>query len=226
MAKIKVSGSASGIGTVTLIAPATATDRTLTLPDATGTLVNTAPSTSGNVLTSDGTNWTSAAAAAGGKVLQVINTTSSLSSDIVTTSTSYVVGTALTGTITPTELSSKIFVVIGGYIKHAHNNIGNDGAPYKIYRDVAGGGYTAVSTGINDGIYSNTDVLSGWTDIKGGCEYLDTPTYTSGQAINYQLWFRKHPNNTASSYFHSTSGLLAGGIGSSLYSITLMEIGA
>ena len=66
MAKVKIQGNASGTGVFTITPPATSTDRTLTLPDSAGTLVNTAPSTSGNVLTSDGTNWTSAAAAAGG----------------------------------------------------------------------------------------------------------------------------------------------------------------
>jgi hypothetical protein len=65
MAKVKIQGNASGAGIFTITPPATATDRTLTLPDATGTLINTAPSTSGYVLTSDGTNWTSAAAAGG-----------------------------------------------------------------------------------------------------------------------------------------------------------------
>jgi len=38
MAKLKVSGSASGTGTITLIAPATSTDRTITLPDESITL--------------------------------------------------------------------------------------------------------------------------------------------------------------------------------------------
>jgi hypothetical protein len=65
MAKVKIQGNASGTGVFTITPPATSTDRTLTLPDATGTLINTAPSTSGNVLTSDGTNWTSAAAGGG-----------------------------------------------------------------------------------------------------------------------------------------------------------------
>ena len=36
------------------------------MPDSSDTLVSTAPSTSGNILTSDGTNWTSAAPAAAG----------------------------------------------------------------------------------------------------------------------------------------------------------------
>ena len=66
MSKIKIQGNASGTGVVTLTAPNTNTDRTITLPDSSDTLVSTAPSTAGNILTSDGTNWTSAAPAAGG----------------------------------------------------------------------------------------------------------------------------------------------------------------
>jgi hypothetical protein len=64
MSKVKIQGNASGTGVVTLTAPNTNTDRTITLPDSSDTLVSTAPSTSGNILTSDGTNWTSAAAGA------------------------------------------------------------------------------------------------------------------------------------------------------------------
>ena len=66
MSKVKIQGNASGTGVITLEAPNTNTDRTITLPDSSDTLVSTAPSTSGNILTSDGTNWTSAAPAAAG----------------------------------------------------------------------------------------------------------------------------------------------------------------
>ena len=65
MSKLKVSGNASGTGVITLEAPNTNTDRAITLPDSAGELINIAPSTSGNVLTSDGTDWTSAAAGGG-----------------------------------------------------------------------------------------------------------------------------------------------------------------
>lgn len=41
MSKIALSGNASGTGTLTIAAPNTSTDRTLTLPDNTGTLVST-----------------------------------------------------------------------------------------------------------------------------------------------------------------------------------------
>jgi len=57
----------TGGGTVTLDAGAASANSTLTLPNTSGTVINTAPGTSGNVLTSDGTGWTSAAA-------KVINT--------------------------------------------------------------------------------------------------------------------------------------------------------
>jgi hypothetical protein len=42
MSKIALSGNASGTGTFTFAAPGTNTDRTLTLPDATGTVATTA----------------------------------------------------------------------------------------------------------------------------------------------------------------------------------------
>ena len=41
MAKVKITGHASGSGVLTITAPNTSTDRTITLPDATGTLATT-----------------------------------------------------------------------------------------------------------------------------------------------------------------------------------------
>ena len=40
MAKVKIQGNASGTGVLSVTAPNTSTDRTITLPDATGTLLN------------------------------------------------------------------------------------------------------------------------------------------------------------------------------------------
>ncbi len=40
MAKVKITGHASGTGVLTVTAPNTSSDRTITLPDATGTLLN------------------------------------------------------------------------------------------------------------------------------------------------------------------------------------------
>jgi hypothetical protein len=90
MSSVVISGDTSG--TVTLSAPATAGSTTLTLPATSGTLLQsgtavtvaqggtglTTAGTLGNVLTSDGTNWTSSAppAAGGMTLLGTIVTTS------------------------------------------------------------------------------------------------------------------------------------------------------
>jgi hypothetical protein len=67
MSSVVISGDSSG--TITLAAPSVAGSTILTLPATTGTVITTTggvtPSTVGNVLTSDGTNWTSAAPSVG-----------------------------------------------------------------------------------------------------------------------------------------------------------------
>jgi hypothetical protein len=68
MSSVVIAGDTSG--TVTLDAPAVAGSTVLTLPATSGTFLTTtggvAPGTTGNVLTSNGTAWTSAALPAGG----------------------------------------------------------------------------------------------------------------------------------------------------------------
>jgi hypothetical protein len=90
MSVVKVQGNASGTGIFTIAAPATNTDRTLTLPDATGT-----------VALQGGTGV--------GKVLQVVQGT--YATQTTATSTTYV-DTGLTATITPSSASSKILVIV------------------------------------------------------------------------------------------------------------------
>ena len=52
MSKIKVEGNASGTGTLTISAPATNTDRSLTLPDGAGEILTDASGLSATNLTS------------------------------------------------------------------------------------------------------------------------------------------------------------------------------
>lgn len=47
MSKVAITGNASGTGTLTIAAPNTSTDRTLTLPDNTGTIITTASTFAG-----------------------------------------------------------------------------------------------------------------------------------------------------------------------------------
>jgi hypothetical protein len=55
MSKVKIQGHASGTGVLTVTAPNTSTDRTITLPDSTGTLATTADIPAGISSSADGT---------------------------------------------------------------------------------------------------------------------------------------------------------------------------
>ena len=106
MSQVRVSGNASGTGIFTVAAPNSNTNRTLTLPDNTGTLISSATA---------------------GTVLQVVNNTST--TQVNTTSTSFVT-TGFSTSITPSSTSNKILVLftVNGYITSSAYDI------FTIYR--------------------------------------------------------------------------------------------
>lgn len=88
MSKVAIVGNPSGTGVFTIQSPNTSTDRTLTLPDSTGTI-----DTLGRA----------------GNVLQVVNASTTTQ---VSTSSNSLTDTTLTASITPTSSSSKILVLV------------------------------------------------------------------------------------------------------------------
>jgi hypothetical protein len=130
MSSIAVTASATGTGTVSLVAPVTNTNRTLTLPDVTGT-----------VAVQGGTGV--------GKVLQVVSTTKS---DVfTTTSASYVDVTGLSTTITPSSASSKILVLAN--ISYSASG-GRDGN-FQLLR-----GSTVIPTGVTGSVLNGAYTFS------------------------------------------------------------------
>jgi len=126
MSKVKIEGNASGTGTLTISAPNTNTDRNLTLPDGAGEILTDATGltsssglsatnlTSGTIPDArfpsalpaiDGSALTNLPG--GGKLLQVVENTSSVTST-QTMGSSYADITGCTVTITPTASNSKI----------------------------------------------------------------------------------------------------------------------
>ena len=78
MAKVKITGHASGSGVITITAPNTSTDRTISLPDSTGTLLDTtsgldATKLSGNLPALNGSSLTSVNAVNNSRKNLVIN---------------------------------------------------------------------------------------------------------------------------------------------------------
>jgi len=130
MSLLAVQGGATGTGTVSLLAPVTNTNRTLTLPDVTGT-----------VAVQGGTGV--------GKVLQVVSTTKS---DVfTTTSASYVDVTGLSTTITPSSASSKILV----FANISYSASGGRDGNFQLLR-----GSTVIPTGVTGSVLNGAYTFS------------------------------------------------------------------
>lgn len=102
MSQVKISGNASGTGILTVAAPNTNSNYTLTLPAETGTVLSSASNS----------NFPA------GSVLQVVSANYSTQSS--TTSTSGT-DTGLSASITPSSASNKILVLHGGATHQATN---------------------------------------------------------------------------------------------------------
>ena len=163
--------------------------------------------TNGHVLTADSTQATGikwAAAAGGGKVLQVVAATTSTS---VTNSTITYADSGLSVTITPSSASSKVLVMVtqNGLMKSAASS--NNAIFMRLMRDA-----TQVAEFFETGLYTDTALLI--TGFSGALTLLDSPATTS--ATTYKTQFR---NRVASAEVRTQSN-------NALSSIVALEIGA
>ncbi len=143
--------------------------------------------TDGQVFTSSGAGKSAVyeAAAAGGKILQVQGTRSSIADS--TTSNSLVTYNHLAPTITCATTSSKVFITTGwAYISPADNVI------MDLYRSIDGGASTNNLSGESAGIC----YMQGSGNEPQGCyfSFLDSPSTTS--EITYKVTFRNYTGST------------------------------
>ena len=160
--------------------------------------------TNGHVLTADSTTATGlkwAAAAGGGKVLQVVNATYATTT---TSTTSTYVDSGLTASITPTSATSKILVI--GFLE-IQKDTGNAFAKSRLVRDS-----TEIATMGTQSAYTDTSTTNNIGSV--GITYQDSPATTS--ATTYKIQFASAGNNSA----------VVAHAGNARSSITLMEIGA
>jgi hypothetical protein len=162
-----------------------------------------APSTAGNLLTSNGTAWASTAPAGGGKVLQVV---SSVFSTNVTTTNSTFTATGMSASITPSNSSNKVYMIVS---IAGNQTTANGGGLYTIYRGATNIGNA--SEGFNE-IYINTNV-GGSLRVPVIMSFLDSPATTS--ATTYQVYFKTNTVGTVGINPTATNS-----------TITLMEIAA
>jgi len=211
MSKVKITGHASGSGTLTLSAPNTSSDRTITLPDATGTLLN-----------SDG----SGASLTGltrsqmptGSVLQVVQTVKTDTASHDGTSWS---SALMSASITPTDNSNKILVMYSATMVcsdaayETYTSLWRDSTQIFL-ADAAG------SRGRSSGIVGRVDAYAGETLSQ---QYLDSPATAS--SITYTLKARSSGSGVISYINRGVTDRDSANYdwrGAS--SLTLMEIGA
>ena len=173
MSKIALTPNASGTGTLTIAAPNTSTDRTITLPDETGSIITTG--SSGKVIPS--------AALPAGSVLQVVNSWSMTQES--TTSTSFVASSYIKASITPSSASSKVFVIVNG--GGVYSQVNASRLFTTIYRDG--------TTNLGDANYglSRQQVSASYVQPIS-IHLLDSPSTTS--STEYKVYFRCHDGNT------------------------------
>ena len=196
MSKISLTPNASGTGTLTIAAPNTSTDRTLTLPDETGTVMSSVSSVAASQLPA-------------GSVLQVV--TSSLTVGIQTNSTTFV-DTGHSASITPSSSSNKILIMLNGGSWYNNNNA--NGISYcTFYRDstnlepTSGGGF-------------EQNYCNAWFAYPHSASYLDSPSTTS--SVTYKVYMRTGSTGTSFKYTQH-NGSVSPAIPVTL---TLMEIAA
>ena len=197
MSKIRLHGSSSGY--MEIAPPAAGSSATVTLPNS-----------AGEILLSDGSaaSLTSIPAAnivgvatagfertggfGGGKVLQVVQNTTTTRH--ASTSSSFVATDHLV-TITPTAASSKILLQFTGDVNTQGDN---RNLFVDIYRSINGGTFAGIApVGSSQSVNSATS--HGFFNARGSSSriqvpfainYLDSPSYSVGNAIVYKLYAR------------------------------------
>jgi hypothetical protein len=164
----------NGTNYVDFIAPSAITsNRTLTIPDETGTIITTA--SSGQSIPK--------AALPTGSVLQVVNTT--LNGSQTSTSSSTFVTSGFSLAITPTSSTSKILIFAS---LAATNTNPTSSVTFTLYR----GATQLNANGL--GVYQNYSG-SGYQQVQVAFNYLDSPSTTS--STTYTIYFKQSGGGTA-----------------------------
>ena len=126
----------------------------------------------------------------GGKLLQVVMGYDTNFVRASTSSGSYV-ATDHAVTITPTAANSKIFFTFTG---DANTNGNNNYMHISVFRSVNGGSYTDLSqlgqSGGNNNGFTTINGTGQRIEVPFTINFLDTPTYSLGNAITYKIYFK------------------------------------
>ena len=176
MSKVKIQGNASGTGVLTIEAPNTNTDRSLTLPDGAGEIL---------LANGDGSNLTGITT---GKLLQVVQGTYNTQTNITSTTLQTL---GLSASITPSSTSNKIKVTLTLPIRRG-SGASNSGAQVQLTRGGSGIANVKYNFGYQQGASEEFDASVSFC-------YLDSPSTTS--SITYGVKGRTTHSSVPIYYF-------------------------
>jgi hypothetical protein len=178
MSQVKISGNASGTGVLTIAAPNTNTDRSITLPDKAGAI-----------------------AIGAGTIVQVVQATTSTQ---VAVSTTTFTDTTLTASITPSSSTNKVLIMIMQEFVNTRTAT-SVGMGIRLLRDTTTIWDPPQSaTGPFMWYKSGGGTTSQELDGHAMVNYLDSPSTTS--SVTYKTQGRPHTNaNSGIVTFQSSS---------------------
>jgi hypothetical protein len=167
MSLVKIQGNASGTGEFTIAAPNSNTNRTLTLPDNTGTILT-------------GSSAITASQLPVGSVLQVVS--ANKANVFSTSSSSFTDITDLSASITPSSSTNKILVICNIPIAGQDTS---SGIGFNLVRGATsiGQGTGGTTTNAIAVVYMNANNLYTGTSFN----YLDSPATTSSTTYKVQM---------------------------------------
>jgi len=171
MSKITLSGNASGTGTLTIASPNTSTDRTLTLPDVTGTL-----STNGPAFFANGATSASLTAGTNTKV-------AAFSSEVFDTNSNF---DTATSRFTPTVAG---YYQISASVRSNTSLTVHHASVYKNGTAYAAGNLRSIASGVAN----NTSTVSTLVYLDGATDYVEIYAFVNATATTdttaAQTWF-------------------------------------
>ena len=159
------------------------------------------------------------AAAAGGKLLQVVNVIHSSETSTTSTSTSAYADTGLTASLTTTAANSKVLCLYTqSAAKQTTTNNYNNGVGVKLLQDIDSGGYSAVTTRTTYWGYA-VETTSRWRMGSASGSSLSATQSSSGTVVSYKTQYNLYNGDGNSVTVYAQSD----GDDSSM---TLFEVGA
>ena len=128
--------------------------------------------------------------------------------NFTTASNSYVDITGFSQAITPLAASSKILVILSASISASPNGTYNGQVGVSVNRSVAGGSYTAVASQMPGSYIQET--YTRYFHISCNINFLDSPSYSLGNAITYKLQMKSADTSVTSGMYVSIGGVTNG----------------